>query len=951
MTDGTQPLRTPLLSTGPADIRRPEPFPFLGRSRELATLRRILRDACGGAGKAAIVRGEAGIGKTRLLAELVAHAENDGFQVLSGTTDELARDRPLGALIEAFGLQADSADPIFCIIDEAVALLEQLAADRPVVVAFEDLHWADPATLRAVRAIGRALPDLPVALLVTLRPFPERPELAQVIDDLVRHGAAQLPLAALDDSAVTALAQAVAGGPPGTALGGRLSWAAGNPLFVIELVKALRDQGSQQAPGDQGSQQALPRTLPLTILRRVSFLPPATLEVLKVAAVLGREFSVAELCMVTGRSAVALLPELDPALRAGLLGESSVGLAFRHELMREAIYHDLTPALRQALHREVARVLTAAGSPVSRVADHLYLGASAADPEARGWLRQAASEAASRSPAVAVKLCERAFELASADDPDREAIAAELAPLLLQTGRPKDAERIAREVLARGPRAVTEVVLRRALGEVLWAIGWLEPAVAELEAVARIPGATDRDRAGSLALAANIRLFLGDPEGARNQARRARVSGPDDDFACCLAAQTSALVAQARGEFTEAVELARSAVEGAARSRDPRVSHLHPHLYLGIALVDADRRGEATAALALGRRLAEERGNVMWLPLHHAMLALHHAVSGELTDALAEARAGLALADEVGTRLHAPLLHGVAAWVALQRGDIAAGEARMVDAAQEFTAAVSQDWQLTAAADGIRTAGARWPLEWGLWIQALLHEARGDLPSARALLEDAWALAAPLRFCLSYRFLAPDLVRLAVAAGDRERATAVAHEVADGAGRCGLAGATGAALRCQGLADEDPTVLLAAVAAYRHVQPTVELALACEDAGAALSRAGRTAEAVAVLDEALERYLRMGAQRGAARTEAALRALGVRRRRVGRVPRPSVGWESLTESELSIAALAAQGLTNRQIGDRLFISRRTVDTHLAHVFGKLGINSRAQLAAEVGRRG
>ncbi len=246
------------------------------------------------------------------------------------------------------------------------------------------------------------------------------------------------------------------------------------------------------------------------------------------------------------------------------------------------------------------------------------------------------------------------------------------------------------------------------MGEALWAIGGLEPALAV---------------------------------------------GPHDDFASCLALETLALAAHARGEVAEAVELAQQAVEIAGRSRDPRVGHLHPHLHLGMMLVDADRRDDALAAIQLSRRLGEERGNVMWLPLHHAMLALHHAVSGELTDAVAEAQVGLGLADEVGTRLHAPLLHGVTAWVALQRGDIATGEARMVDAAAEFTAAVSQDWQLTATADGIRAAGARWPLEWGLWIQALLCEARGDTDQARALLEDARELAAPLRFCLSYRFL------------------------------------------------------------------------------------------------------------------------------------------------------------------------------------------------------
>lgn len=977
----TQPLVTQPLVTQPADTRPlggPDPFPFLGRSRESAALRRVLHDARRRAGAAAIVRGEAGIGKTRLLGEALAHAEEEGFQVLSGATDELASDRPLGALIEAFGLHADSADPEraeigrlitgeasrlvphspvvvdlgFRIIDESVALLERLAADRPVVVAFEDLHWADPSTLRAVRAIGRALPHLPVALLITLRPVPEGPELARVIDELCSHGAAQLALGALDDPAVIALAEAVAGAPPGTVLSGQLSWAAGNPLFVIELVSALREQGSlalRQGRADVAD-LSLPQTLPLTILRRVSFLPQATLDVLRVAAVLGREFSVAELAMVTGHSAVMLVPELDGALRAGLLAESPLGLAFRHELMREAIYHDITPALRQGLHREVARALTAAGSPVSRVADHLFLGASAADPEARRWLRQAASEAAPRSLPVAVKLCERAFQLTGADDPDREAVAAELAPLLLQTGRPKDAEQVAREVLARGPRAAHEVVLRRALGEVLWAIGWLEPAVAELEAAARVPGVSDDDRAGSLALAANIRLFLGDPHGACAQAQQATAVGPHDDFATCLAFQTLALACQARGEVTEAVQLAHRAVEVATRSHDPRVGHLHPQLYLGLTLLDADRRGDALAALQGGRQLDERRGNVMWLPLHHAMLAVHQFTGGDLTDAWAEAEAGLVLADELGTRLHAPLLHGVAALVALHRGDIAAGEARMLDAVTEFRAAVSQDWQLTAVAEGIRTAGARWPLEWGLWIQALLCEARGDTGQARALLEDAWELAAPLRFFLSYRFLGPDLVRLAVAAGDLERAAAVAQEVAEGAQRSGVAGATGAALRCQGLVDDDPAVLLAAVQAYRQVPPTMELALACEDAGAALCRASRVTEAVSVLDDALDFYLRTNAQRGVARVEAALRTLGVRRRRAGRARRRSVGWESLTDSELGVARLAAEGLTNRQIGDRLFISRRTVGTHLTHMFQKLGINSRAQLAAEVARR-
>ncbi|MDQ3900090.1 MAG: AAA family ATPase, partial [Actinomycetota bacterium] len=373
------------------------PLPFLGRTGELAALRRLLHSTSHGAGEAAVVQGEAGIGKTRLLAEITTQAAEEGFQVLSGATDELSRDRPFAALLEAFGLTAESPDPqraeiaqlvvadavpfgaadlSFRVTDAVVSLLERLATESPVVVTLEDLHWADPATLRAVRAIGAALSHLRVVLLVTLRPFPECPELVRLIEELVNNGAVQLSLAALDDLSVTALAAAVAGAPPGVGLSGQLSGAAGNPLFVIELVKALRDQNLLMVHGGrvEVTDRVLPSTLPMTILRRMSFLPPATLEVLKVAAVLGREFSVAELATVTGRSAVTLLPELDAALRAGSLNQTSTGgLAFRHELMREALYYALAAPLRQGIHREVARSLAAAGIPLARLADHLFL--------------------------------------------------------------------------------------------------------------------------------------------------------------------------------------------------------------------------------------------------------------------------------------------------------------------------------------------------------------------------------------------------------------------------------------------------------------------------------------------------------------------------------------------------------------------------------------------------
>lgn len=164
------------------------------------------------------------------------------------------------------------------------------------------------------------------------------------------------------------------------------------------------------------------------------------------------------------------------------------------------------------------------------------------------------------------------------------------------------------------------------------------------------------------------------------------------------------------------------------------------------------------------------------------------------------------------------------------------------------------------------------------------------------------------------------------------------------------ASAHGAALRCRGLALNDADILLDSVAVYRDTPRRIEYAFACEDAGLALARAGRRDQARALLREALTIYQPRGADRSVRRVQAALRATGLRYGVAGPRRRPTIGWEALTRAELAVSQLAAQGLTNKEIGERLFVSRRTVETHLSHVFGKLGLSSRIELAAEAARR-
>jgi DNA-binding CsgD family transcriptional regulator len=234
--------------------------------------------------------------------------------------------------------------------------------------------------------------------------------------------------------------------------------------------------------------------------------------------------------------------------------------------------------------------------------------------------------------------------------------------------------------------------------------------------------------------------------------------------------------------------------------------------------------------------------------------------------------------------------------------------------------------------------------------RSLLDEARGDTAGALVTLGTAWDRDASRGLIGRGRALGLELTRLALAVGDRERAGQVAAGLEAAATLAPVPSLQGTALHCRGLADDDVDVLLRSVEALTLGPRVLEHASACEDAATTLARAGRRSEATALFDEALDVYDRVGAHRDAARGLAATRELGISRKRRGARKRPASGWESLTPAELDVVRLAADGLTNPEIGQRLFVSPRTVQTHLAHVFRKLDLASRVELAAEVARR-
>jgi DNA-binding CsgD family transcriptional regulator len=940
---------------------------LVGRSSELRELATALGEVADGAGHSLLVEGEAGIGKTSLVEAALGATQRLGLQVYRATAEELERRRPFGAIVDCLGIARDAADPRrveiarllheapppadwdplvaappgeFRVAEAIVALVEELSTRGPLVVAIDDLQWADPSTRLVLHHLGRSVPRLPVLLLCAYRPLPRPLDLERLITSLLAHGARRLVVGPLDERAVALLVETLVGARPGPQLLRQVADAGGNPLFVTELLAALAAGGSLEPAGDGQVEVAavgIPPSLTLTILHRLSFLPQRTLDVLRAASIIGASFTVAELSLVTGMPSFELLAALRESLTAGILGEETTRLRFRHDLLREALYHDLPAAMRAGLHLDAARALAGAGAPPGQVAEHLLRGAVPGDAEAVAWLREAAHKVAPHAPAVAVDLLRRALELADTADPNRDPMLAEQAVSLMWSGAVLEAEQLCRQVLARGHDPAVEGTLRLCLAQALLARGRSEDALEEADAAAAAPDLTETDRARLWAWASMGRLSLGDLDGAARLAELAGATATDpaDDLAGCISLTTLATVRHFRGRFAEAAELAEAAVRLADRSPGRAAHRFHLHFYLGIFLLDLDRLEEAGRALQQGRRLSEELGAKWSLPIYQWASALARFAAGDWDDAGAECEACVELAEDVGTRRGVLFSHSLRSVIALHRGDLAAAE--------QAAAAAERELAQTGRQHGLEY--------WVLLARALLLEAAGRPEAACEALWSAWQQGAAAGNLAYNADLGPDLVRLSLAAGHPRRAAAVSAGVQLlAAATPGVARLEGAALQCRGLVAGDPETLLQGAAAHRRGPRPLELARACEDAASTLVRAARPAEAAGLFEEALGLYERLGAAHDAARVEAGLRLVGRRRGRRGPRGRPRSGWASLTTTEAKVAELVAEGLSNPEIARRLFVSRHTVHTHVSHILAKLGLGSRVELAAAATRR-
>jgi predicted ATPase/DNA-binding CsgD family transcriptional regulator len=929
--------------------------PFVGRLDEMDLLRALLTESTSGSLRAVVIEGEAGIGKSRLLRQVNAHAQGLGFRVLTGVAEELERHRAFGVFIEMArsqfptdphagiftGLTLESAsitpkgDGGFVVTEEIITWLETCAAKMPVLLSLEDLHWADISTLATVNALVRRLSDLPLLVVLTLRPPPRPREVDRLLDQLSLAGTTMLRLPPLSEQAVVQMASAVLGASPGPRLREQISDAAGNPLFVLELLRAIQQQEVISITGSSAeiSRRLFPADLRQTLLRRYSFLSKETMKLLQVASILGSSFSVTELAAVCDRRPVQLITELQEAISSGLVEEpSGERLAFRHDLFRQALYEDMPVALRTALHRDAGRALATMGASVIRVAEQLSIG----DPygvQTLEWLWRAARESAVRSTPLAVRWYERALDAVSEQDPRKAALISELVPQLVLQGRVTEAQEAAAKAITHAGAPDITMRLRLIVAHALTRQGRWNAAREQLEL-----GAAQYDDpirvAVALAPISFVRLITGEVSAAVRQAvdSKAAAEAMNKSLAVATCLMTLTIGTSAAGASDRAIALGLQGLTATEQSQTSFRGLLLPQLCLGVAYMDADLMAEAERSYRNGLAQATRLGTPGVLPYFQANLAILLLHTGVWDDARSEAEACLALAKDTGTRWS---MHALATL------------ARIAIAHRDFKAAARI---IAEAEKDMHISGPIMGANWVLWAKALLLEAEGHHLKAFEIAAQAWDILPELRFLHTNFMIPTDVLRIALRAQDIRKAAEIVEETEKMAERFQTASAIGAALQCRAMLDADPETALAAVTTYEEGPRPVEHALASSQAAVMLAESGAAAKARLQFRAAVDTFAKLGLNQEEDRITAAMRARGIHRTR-RRLPKHMTGWNSLTATELTVSGLVAQGMSNPEIAACLFMSRYTVETHLKHIFTKLAITSRAALASEVMRHG
>jgi len=755
------------------------------------------------------VEGEPGIGKSSLVAEALAAGSVPGWDIGWGIAGKLTERLPLRVMLDCLQVRPGSPDPrrahaadllrslrqgLFADGDASatgiellVGLVDELSAAAPAVIVLDDLQWADDASLIVWHQLAASIGQLRLLLIGTCRPAPRRPEVQELRAAVIRHGGAVVTLGPLAETDVTALVTAMLGSPPGDTLRQLTAQAAGNPLYVRELVDAMvRERALEIGPAAEVSAagERLPASLAAVLTDRLGSVSAGAAQLLRTAALLGGRFAVTDLAVVLRRPASELAADVQEAVAAGIVTEHPdyPDLAFRHLLIQQALYEGMPAALRTALHAEAARELAAAGADVLSVAQQLSAANKPGEAWARTWLVASGPALASRAPQVGAEILRHELDATPSGDEARDGLMASLAWALLAAGSYQEAASQASRALTvmTDPvrRAETHWVLTRAQVSA----GRSDDAITAMRQVlAAEAGLPAEWRARMLALLAMLqRAATGDLDAADATAIQALTAAEQagDAFATAHALTDLWLTRSIRRDHVAALDYIDRALR--VLGDDPGHADLRSFALDGriFTLQNLDRWPQAEVTLRRAREASQRSGNpdrATWVTA-----AVLRYWLGEWDDALAEL--GPDDADAPGLthsflreRWSALLLHGVSALIAGRRDE-------------------------RTAADQQLRQGLALPIQTMARLATMLPRRDGEMT-------------------LIHQWL-PDLVRLALAAGDRPMALAASRACqAEAAAETHPARATVASLRCRGLLESDPDALTEAVAHYRALGP------------------------------------------------------------------------------------------------------------------------------------
>jgi DNA-binding CsgD family transcriptional regulator len=921
--------------------------PLVGRELDLeVALQQLERIECGSPA-ALVVRGEAGIGKSRLVAELVARAEQLAYPVMVGRADDLDHGIPfavfrdvltrlvpggdvagrgdaLRAEIEGTGDDTADAGHLSGVFAAAIGLIRAVGDDGPVVLVLEDLHVADGESL-ALAALLIRLADLPVLTVATLRLGDGAAELDRLGERMAFDGrGAVIDLEPLDRQETRALAAAVIGVPLDDQLTDAVVDASrGNPFFVCEVAQSLVDGGAVVVDGGRARLVAGAPAVYLrpstAVLRRLFLGTAYDIELAKVMAVFGR-FSLRHLGLaerLTGLPAEGVTGSFDRLVKAGLLAHAADGgYEFTHSIVRTTLYDDIGPAERRRIHAAIATELAAerrAGMvlDILELATHVAASAEPGDTAAAEVLLDAGRTIGSTAPLVSADYHRRALGLLPLDSPRRSEALALQARALHVGARPREAAAVGRDALAVLPPGP----IRRAT--VALVVNDLYLDGRPTDALDVIDGELARGGAPCPLLGMRTNLLLQTGRYAEATAAFPDAVGNLDGGDVTPAAQLMALshlvqYANHVGEVGLAADLLQR-VERLPERASPTVG-LAAHELVAyadwrpglLARIDEHLRVAAAmrpegAAMSIGGSSESARVRVLWM-------------RGEWDRALELiGSAGFDL-EQRGVMASAQLLACVACEVFIDRGDL--------DAAAAAVRFASPILSVARAA-----AMARARIHYALGEpDATLRLLDAERASASAPGGSVWKLAEILRLAVDVHL---DAGRVAQARG-------AASELEALAARTGWLECQVPALRVRALVDRDVDV----ARAYRDLAEAEGWEV---ERAHALLVLGELEDGPAPhLTEAYKAFDAFGAAPWRRRAAAGLRSRGLTVPR--RVAQPA---SELTETEVQLVRLVREGLSNRQIAAAMHYSRKTIEVYLSRVYAKSGCASRLELIRAV----